>query len=124
MLRLGDLSSQRDWGYAPEYVEAMVLMMQQERPDDYVIATGKTTSIEDFVELCFKIAGLDYKEHVVIDDKFKRPNDVKYLLGDASKAAAALGWKPKHTMSDIAAKMVNADIADLWNRGPDNRKEN
>lgn len=123
-LRLGDITSERDWGYAPEYVEAMVLMMQADTPDDYVIATGVTTPIEKFVERCFSMIGENYKEHVIIDEQFKRPNDVKYLLGDASKAKAALGWKPKCTMDNIAVKMVNADIADLWNRGPDNRQEN
>lgn len=123
-LRLGDITSERDWGYAPEYVQAMVLMMQAAKPDDYVIATGKTSTIEHFVELCFAIIGQDYRDHIVIDDEFKRPNDVKYLLGDASKANKELGWQPKYTVGDIAARMVNADIADLWNRGPDNRQEN
>jgi GDPmannose 4,6-dehydratase len=110
-LRLGNLDAKRDWGYAGDYVEAMWLMMQQDEPDDYVIATGETHSVREFCELAFDHVGLDYEKHVVIDEKFFRPAEVDLLVGDASKARDVLGWKPKTTFESLVQLMVDADVA-------------
>ena len=109
-LALGNLDAKRDWGFAPEYVEAMWLMLQQEKPGDYVIATGETHTVREFVELAFAHVGLDYKEYVEIDPRFVRPNEVDILLGDASLAEKELGWKPKVKFKELVGKMVDADV--------------
>jgi GDPmannose 4,6-dehydratase len=109
-LRLGNLDAQRDWGFAGDYVEAMWLMLQQEHPDDYVVATGETHSVREFCELAFGHVGLDYKDYVVIDERFMRPAEVDLLIGDPAKARAHLGWKPKTTFPELVRMMVDADL--------------
>jgi GDPmannose 4,6-dehydratase len=109
-LRLGNLDSQRDWGYAGDYVEAMWLMLQQEQPGTYVVATGVTHSVREFCELSFGHVGLDYRDHVVIDERFFRPAEVDLLIGDASLAATSLGWKPKTSFEELVRMMVDADL--------------
>jgi len=107
---LGNLEAQRDWGYAPEYVEAIYLMLQQDKPDDYVIATGETHSVREFLEEAFKVAGLgDYRKYVEIDPRYYRPAEVDYLVGDSSKARKILGWQPKVKFNDLVKIMVEAD---------------
>jgi GDPmannose 4,6-dehydratase len=108
-LRLGNIDVQRDWGWAPEYVEAMYLMLQQEKPDDYVIATGETRPLRDFVAVAFQEVGLDWREHVVIDQSLLRPTDLTVGRGNATKAATKLGWKAQHHMNDVARMMVAAE---------------
>src|SRR5918995_859056 len=110
-LRLGNLESKRDWGYAGDYVEAMWLMLQQDTPDDYVVATGETHSVREFCELAFDRVGLDWEKHVVVDEKFFRPAEVDLLVGDASKARRVLGWEPKTTFEGLVNLMVDADLA-------------
>ena len=107
---LGNLDAKRDWGYAKEYVEAMWLMLQQEKPDDYVIATGETHSVREFLEEAFGLAGLDWRKHVVYEPRYLRPAEVDMLVGDSSKAERQLGWKPKTTFKELAKLMVEADI--------------
>ena len=109
-LRLGNLEAKRDWGYAPEYVEAMWLMLQQPEPDDYVIATGETHSVREFAEEAFACAGLDWRDYVVEDPALKRPADVELLVGDASKARQKLGWRPRTTFKELVRIMVEADL--------------
>jgi GDPmannose 4,6-dehydratase len=109
-LALGNLDARRDWGYAAEYVEAMWLMMQQDQPDDYVIATGKTHTVREFIEIAFDRAGLDWQKYVEIDPKFYRPAEVDLLIGNASKANNILGWKPRTTFSQLVSMMVDADL--------------
>ena len=109
-LFLGNLDAKRDWGYAKEYVEAMWLMLQQEKPDDYVIATGETHTIRDFLDAAFGHAGFDWQKHVEIDPRYYRPAEVELLIGDASKAKRQLGWEPKTKFADLARLMVDADI--------------
>jgi GDPmannose 4,6-dehydratase len=116
-LRLGNLEAQRDWGYAGDYVEAMWLMLQQDAADDYVIATGETHSVREFCELAFGHVGLDYEDFVVQDERFFRPAEVDLLVGDASKARAVLGWKPKTSFEELVHLMVDADLALLSDRG-------
>src|SRR5690606_4280631 len=94
-LRLGNLDAQRDWGYAGDYVRAMWLMLQQDKPDDYVVSTGRTHSVQRLCELAFEAAGLDWREYVVVDPQFMRPAEVDLLVGDASKAREKLGWEPE-----------------------------
>ena len=115
-LRLGNLDAKRDWGYAGDYVEAMWLMLQQEEPDDYVIATGETHSVREFVEQAFESVGLDWEKYVVIDPKFVRPAEVELLLGDASKAKRILGWEPKVKFEELVSMMVKADMEKLKHR--------
>jgi GDPmannose 4,6-dehydratase len=110
-LRLGNLEAQRDWGFAGDYVEAMWRMLQQDEPDDYVIATGETHSVREFCEIAFGHAGLNYEDHVVIDEKFFRPAEVDLLIGDPAKARRVLGWEPRTTFRDLVTRMVDADIA-------------
>ena len=110
-LYLGNLDAKRDWGYAPEYVEAMWLMLQQEKPDDYVIATGETHSIREFLDLSFGHAGLEWKKYVEIDPHYYRPTEVDLLIGDASKAKKKLGWAPKTKFPELVRIMTEADIA-------------
>ena len=110
-LGLGNLKARRDWGHAKDYVRGMWLMLQQEEPDDYVIATGETHSVEEFLEYAFEHAGLgNWDEYVYIDPKFFRPAEVDYLLGNPSKATAKLGWEPEIKFEELAQKMVEADI--------------
>jgi GDPmannose 4,6-dehydratase len=109
-LYLGNLDAQRDWGYAPEYVEAMWLMLQQDQPDDYVIATGETHSVQEFLEEAFSYAGLDWREYVGNDPRYYRPAEVDLLVGDASKARKVLGWQPKTRFKDLVRLMVDADL--------------
>ncbi|GBC82172.1 GDP-mannose 4,6-dehydratase [bacterium HR10] len=110
-LRLGNLEARRDWGYAKDYVEAMWLMLQQDEPDDYVIATGETHSVRELCELAFSYVGLDYRDHVVVDPSLFRPADVNLLVGDASKARRRLGWEPKVRFEELIKMMVEADLA-------------
>jgi GDPmannose 4,6-dehydratase len=109
-LYLGNLEARRDWGYAPEYVEAMWLMLQQEKPDDYVIATGEAHSVKEFVEEAFKLLGLDWQNHVELDSRYRRPTEVDLLLGDSSKAEKTLQWKPKVGLKNLVRIMVEADL--------------
>jgi len=109
-LALGNLDSHRDWGFAGDYVDAMHRMLQQSNPDDYVIATGETHSIREFLEIAFSHVDLDWRDHVVSDPRFFRPAEVDYLVGDASKAQRVLGWKPTTTFEDLARIMVDADL--------------
>jgi GDPmannose 4,6-dehydratase len=110
ILKLGNLDAYRDWGFAGDYVEAMWLMLQQEIPDDYVIATGETHTVKEFVEMTFDLADLDYKKYVQIDPRLYRPHEVPHLLGDSSKAQKMLGWKPKHTFKDLVKMMYESDL--------------
>jgi GDPmannose 4,6-dehydratase len=110
-LRLGNLESQRDWGFAGDYVEAMWLMLQQDEPGDYVISTDETHSVRELCELAFSHVGLDYEQYVVQDEKFFRPAEVDLLVGDSSKARSKLGWKPKVSFPDLVKMMVDADLA-------------
>ena len=109
-LRLGNLDARRDWGFAGDYVQAMWLMMQQEAPDDYVVATGESHSVNELVQLAFDYAGLDWEKYVVIDPTFKRPAEVDVLLGDASKARERLGWEPKVHFPELVRMMAQADL--------------
>ena len=109
-LYLGNLDALRDWGYAGDYVEAMWLMLQQEQPDDYVVATGKMISVRRFCELAFGELGLDYRDFVEIDPRYFRPAEVEQLLGDATKARTVLGWEPRTTVEDLARMMVAHDL--------------
>jgi GDPmannose 4,6-dehydratase len=112
-LYLGNLEARRDWGYAPEYCRAMWLMLQQEEPDDYVIATGETHSVREFLEEAFGYLDLDWHPYVEIDPRYFRPAEVDILVGDASKARRKLGWEPKVTFKELVRIMVDADLADL-----------
>jgi GDPmannose 4,6-dehydratase len=112
-LRLGNLQARRDWGYTGDYVRAMWLMLQQQKPEDYVIGTGVARSVQDFVEAAFGYAGLDWREHVVIDPKFYRPAEVDLLLADPGKARRELGWEPTVDFAGLVAMMVDADLAEL-----------
>ncbi len=109
-LYLGNLDSIRDWGYAKEFVESMWLMLQQENPDDYVVATGEQATVRDFAKVAFEHAGLDYMDHVVVDKRYVRPTEVDALVGDPSKAEKILGWKAKTHWKALAKLMVDADI--------------
>jgi GDPmannose 4,6-dehydratase len=109
-LPLGNLEAKRDWGFARDYVRAMHLMLQQEEPDDFVIATGETHSVREFCEVAFREAGLNYEDHVVIREEFYRPSEVHLLLGDASKARAQLGWAPTCTFEELVKMMVRHDL--------------
>jgi GDPmannose 4,6-dehydratase len=109
-LYLGNLEAKRDWGYAREYVEAMWLMLQQAKPDDYVVATGESHSVREFLEAAFAHAGLDWRKYVEIDPNYYRPTEVDLLVGDASKAKKQLGWEPKTKFNDLVKLMVDADL--------------
>ena len=125
-LYLGNLDAKRDWGYAKEYVEAMWLMLQQDKPDDFVIATGETHTVREFVEESFKYAGLNWKKYVKIDPRYFRPAEVDLLIGDSSKAKKRLKWKPKTTFKQLVRLMVDADMESVHrelnglNAGPHN----
>ena len=110
-LAMGNLEAQRDWGFAGDYVRAMWLMLQQEQPEDYVVATGKTHSVRQLLEVAFGLVDLDYEEHVRVDHQFIRPADVDRLVGDASKAREKLGWKPEVGFEKLVEMMVDADLA-------------
>ena len=109
-LRLGNLDARRDWGHAKDYVRAMHLMLQQPEPDDYVIATGIDHSVRDFCERAFSEVGLDYRDHVKIDERFQRPAEVDQLVGDSSKARKQLGWQPEYTFDELISEMVQSDL--------------
>ena len=109
-LYLGNLDAKRDWGYAPDYCEAMWLMMQQDKPDDFVIGTGEAHSVRDLLEVAFSYVGLDWEEYVEIDPKFYRPSEVNYLLADASKAKKGLGWEAKTSFNELVKRMVESDL--------------
>jgi len=114
-LRLGNIKAKRDWGYAPEYVKSMWMMLQAKEPDDYVIATNEAHSVEEFAEKAFDIVGLDWQEYVKLDKRFFRPLDVNFLQGDYSKAKEKLGWKPKTKFSKLVEIMVKEDL-NRWER--------
>ena len=109
-LYLGNLDAKRDWGFAAEYVEAMWRMLQQDEPDDYVIATGEMHSVREFVEIAFGLVGLHWSHHVEIDPRYYRPTEVQELLGDASKAERVLGWRPQTTFTELVRIMLEADL--------------
>lgn len=110
-LQLGNLEARRDWGFAGDYVKAMWLMLQQDKPDDYVIATGETHTVRSFVSAAFEHVGMDWKDYVIIDEQLYRPAEVDLLLGDASKAKKALGWSPSMTFVQLVHSMVDAEMA-------------
>ncbi|MFF3762588.1 GDP-mannose 4,6-dehydratase [Streptomyces sp. NPDC001922] len=112
-LYMGNLDAVRDWGYAPEYVEAMWRMLQQDQPDDYVVATGEAGTVRQFLEVAFSAVGLDWAEYVRFDPKYERPSEVDALIGDASKAEELLGWKPRVLWPELARIMVEADVSAL-----------
>jgi GDPmannose 4,6-dehydratase len=120
-LRLGNLDAKRDWGYAPEYVESMWLMLQQKEPDDYVIATNETHSVREFVEKACNIAGIDWQEHITVDKRFLRPLDVDYLRGDYSKAERKLKWRPRIKFEKLVEIMVKEDLK-RWQRWLDGER--
>jgi len=116
-LYLGNLDAKRDWGFAGDYVEAMWLMLQQDKPDDFVVATGEAHTVKQFLETVFERAGLSIEKHVQIDERLFRPQEVPILLGDASKAKEVLGWEPKVNFEQLAAMMYEADLKKLFQRG-------
>ena len=116
-LRLGNLDAKRDWGFAGDYVEAMWRMLQQEAPDDFVICTGETHSVRECCEFAFGRAGLDYKDHVVVDERFFRPAEVDLLVGDAAKAETQLGWRPRTRFNQLVEMMVDHDLETLQRQG-------
>ena len=109
-ITLGNIDASRDWGFAGDYVNAMYLMMQHKNPDDWVIATGETHTVREFLEIAFNVVGLDYEKHIEISEKYYRPNEVDYLLGDPSKAKKELKWEPKMSFEDLVISMVESDI--------------
>jgi len=118
-LRLGNLEAKRDWGYAPEYVESMWLILQQDEPDDYVIATDEAHSVREFCEKAFDVVGLDWRDYVKVDKRFLRPLDVNYLQGDYSKAKEKIGWQPRVKFNDLVKIMVKEDLNrwERWQKG-------
>jgi GDPmannose 4,6-dehydratase len=112
-VRLGNLDAKRDWGFAGDYVQAMWLMLQQPKADDYVVASGETHSVRELCEIAFARAGLDWRRHVVVDPAYVRPAEVDLLIGDASKARRVLGWTPKHSFRELIEMMVDEDVAGL-----------
>jgi len=117
-LRLGNLEARRDWGHAKDYVRAMRLMLQQDAAEDYVVATGETHTVREFCERAFAEVGLDYREYVVIDERYLRPAEVDMLVGDAAKARRELGWEPEYTFTELIAEMVASDL-EAVRRGTD-----
>jgi GDPmannose 4,6-dehydratase len=109
-LRLGNIDAKRDWGFAGDYVKAMWLMLQQDKPDDYVIATGKSTTVRDMCMIAFQHVGLNYEKNVTIDPQFYRPAEVDVLLGNPAKAKAKLGWEPQTDLESLITMMVDADM--------------
>ena len=122
-LFLGNLDAKRDWGYAPEYVEAMWLMLQQDEPYDIVIGTGEAHTVREFVDAAFSYVGLDYKDYVKIDPRYFRPTEVDYLEADASKSKEILGWEPKVRYRDLVHIMVDADLERLGQEAPGEGKQ-
>ena len=116
-MRLGNIDAKRDWGHARDYVQAMWLMLQQSRPDDYVVATGVSTTVRDMCRIAFDYVGLDMDKHVVIDKAFYRPAEVDVLLGDSSKARAKLGWAPQTSLKEMIEEMVESDLERVRTRG-------
>ena len=116
-LKLGNLDAKRDWGFAGDYVKAMWLMLQQDKPDNYVVATGNTYSVKEFVEKAFKYAGLNWQDYVVLDERFYRPSEIHLLKGDFRKAKNELGWQPKVGLDELIAMMVEGDLKDLRGDG-------
>jgi len=118
-LKLGNLEARRDWGYAPEYVESMWLILQQDKPDDYVVATNETHSVKEFAEKAFSVVGLDWQKYVKLDKRFLRPLDVNFLQGDYSKAKQKLGWEPKVKFDKLVEMMVKEDLSswERWQKG-------
>jgi GDPmannose 4,6-dehydratase len=112
-LRLGNLDARRDWGHAKDYVRAMHLMLRQEEPDDYVVATGETHTVREFCERAFAEAGLDYQKYVRVDERYYRPAEVDLLVGDATKARTALGWEPQYSFAALVSEMVREDLSAL-----------
>jgi GDPmannose 4,6-dehydratase len=112
-LFLGNMDARRDWGYAPDYVRAMWLMLQQENPDDYVIGTGEAHTVREFVELAFACVDMDWHQYVEVDPRYFRPAEVDYLLADPSKARKALGWEPTVTFTELVRIMIEADVKEL-----------
>ncbi len=112
-LKLGNLEARRDWGHAKDYVRAMHLMLQQAEPDDYVVATGETHTVQEFCELAFAQAGLDWREYVQVDERFLRPAEVELLIGDAAKARAVLKWQPEYGFAGLVGEMVHADLESM-----------
>jgi GDPmannose 4,6-dehydratase len=110
-LRLGNLDAERDWGFAGDYVDAMWRMVQQDEPGDYVISTGETHSVREFCQIAFNHVGLDYNDHVTVDERFFRPAEVDLLIGDPSHAREVLGWEPTTGFADLVTSMVDADVA-------------
>jgi len=108
---LGTLDAKRDWGFAGDYVRAMWLMLQQDEPDDYVVGTGETRSVQELCEVAFAHAGLDWRDHVVQDPRFMRPAEVDLLVSDPAKAKAILGWEPQVSFKGLVQMMVDADVA-------------
>ncbi|RME82410.1 MAG: GDP-mannose 4,6-dehydratase [Caldilineae bacterium] len=123
-LRLGNLEARRDWGYAPDYVKGMWLMLQQDEPDDYVLATGETHSVGEFVQIAFEHVGLDWEKYVVIDERYYRPAEVDLLVGDASKARRVLGWEHSVSFEELVKLMVDADLALLEKTTPQRTSPN
>ena len=112
-LRLGNIDAFRDWGFAGDYVRAMWMMLQQDKPDDYVIASGVAHSVRQFLEIAFDVVGLNYVDYVVVDPRFYRPAEVDHLIGDPAKAKRALNWSPQTSFPELVEMMVRADIARL-----------
>ncbi len=121
-LRLGNMESKRDWGYAGDYIEAMWLMLQQDKPDDYLIATNKSHSVREFMEIAFNIIGLNWKDYLVIDEKLYRPAEIYELRGDFSKASVVLGWEPKVGFEEMVEMMVKSDLNLIKNETRMNNK--
>jgi GDPmannose 4,6-dehydratase len=115
---MGNLESKRDWGYAKDYVKAMWLMLQQDQPDDYVIATGETHSVQEFLEKSFSYVNLNWQDYVEFDDRYLRPAEVDLLIGDPTKAQQKLGWKPSVTFDELVSLMVEADLQALGHTSP------
>jgi GDPmannose 4,6-dehydratase len=115
-VRLGNLDARRDWGHAADYVRAMHLMLQQPEPDDYVVATGQAHTVRDFCERAFAEAGLNYRDHVKVDERLMRPAEVDILLGDSSKARKILGWEPNHSFDELIREMVQTDLESIRTR--------
>jgi GDPmannose 4,6-dehydratase len=109
-LYMGNLDAKRDWGYAKDYVRAMWLMLQQDKPDDYVVATGETHSVKEFLELAFKRVNLNWEDYVEFDSRYLRPTEVDLLIGDPTKAKTVLGWQPEVTFEGLVGLMVDADL--------------
>ena len=121
-LRLGNLDARRDWGYAPDYVRAMWMMLQQEKPSDFVIGTGETHAVREFAEIAFGYLDMDYHDYVIQDSQFYRPAEVDLLVSDPDKAHRVLGWQPSVTFRELVEMMVQADYQQLSNANMENKK--